>query len=350
MASIFYQKKPLIGLDISKTNAHAVLMGQNKFTVHGYSSIDLDPEKDIDGSDDNQDYLAKQLTSMFSNEKVGRLNSNRVALGIPTDRAFVRTFELPVSSESSLKETVRLEVEQYIPMPVEALYIDHEIIERDKKNLTVVLCAVPRTLIDNLISATEKANLEVIMIEPRINAVARLLKQAEEGALPTIIVDIGPANTDIAILDSAVRLTGGLNIGGNTLTLDLARKLELSLEASHQLKVTNGLNPGPRQAKIQSSVRPSLMRVVNEVQRIMRYYTDRFTSKAKIEQVIIVGSGSNMPGIGEFFTNELIMPARVASPWQSLNFDDVKQPAKPLRAKFVASAGLAMINQEDIWK
>ena len=82
----------------------------------------------------------------------------------------------------------------------------------------------------------------------------------------------------------------------------------------------------------------------------MRYYTDRFPSKAKIEQVIIVGSGSNMPGIGEFFTNELIMPARVASPWQSLNFDNVKQPAKPLRAKFVASAGLAMINQEEIWK
>lgn len=30
---------------------------------------------------------------------------------------------------------------------------------------------------------------------------------------------------------------------------------------------------------------------------------------------------SNMPGIGDFFTNELIMPARVANPWQQLNFE-----------------------------
>lgn len=349
MSSIFYQNKPLVGLDISKTSAHAMLIDSGKMLVHGYSSVDLDPEKGIEENKDNVKYLAKSLRKLFGDEIIGKISSNRVTLGIPTDRAFVRTFDLPVANASSLKDAVKIEVEQYIPMPVESLYIDHQIIEKDKKNMTVVLCAVPRSLIDNIIIATEKAGLEVILIEPRINAVARLLKRTDEGKLPTIIVDIGPANTDIAILDSAVRLTGGLNIGGNTLTLDLARKLDLSLESAHQLKVTSGLNPGPRQEKAMTALRPNLMKIVNEIQRIMRYYTDRFSDKSKIEQVLIVGSGSNMPGIGEFFTNELIMPARVASPWQSIDFGGVKQPAKPLRPKFMASAGLAIVDPEEVW-
>lgn len=349
MSSIFYQKKPLIGLDVSKTSAHAMLIDSGKMLVRGYNSVDLDPEKGLEEGNDNVEYLAKHLRKLFGDEKIGRLNSSRVALGIPTDRAFVRTFDLPVANSSNLRDAVKLEVEQYVPMPIEALYIDHQIVEKDKKNMTVVLCAVPRSLIDNMVLATEKANLEVILIEPRINAVARLLKQTDEGKLPTIIVDIGPANTDIAILDSAVRLTGGLNIGGNTLTLDLARKLDLSLEAAHQLKITNGLNPGPRQAKAMAALRPSLLKIVGEIQRIMRYYTGRFSDKAKVEQVLIVGNGSNMPGIGEFFTNELIMPARVASPWQSIDFGGVKQPAKPLRPKFMASAGLAVIDSEEVW-
>lgn len=38
----------------------------------------------------------------------------------------------------------------------------------------------------------------------------------------------------------------------------------------------------------------------------------------KVEQLIIVGGGINISsGIGEFFTNNLVIPARVASPWQS---------------------------------
>ena len=64
------------------------------------------------------------------------------------------------------------------------------------------------------------------MIEPGINSVARVLESTEEGHLPTLIVDIGPASTDIAVLDNrAIRVSGGLGIGGNTFTLEIAKKL-----------------------------------------------------------------------------------------------------------------------------
>src|SRR5690606_3615861 len=112
--------------------------------------------------------------------------------------------------------------------------------------------------------------------------------------------------------DGAIRVTGGVGIGGNTFTLDIAKKLDIALENAHQLKVLSGLNSGPRQAKITSSLKPSLQRILTEVRKVIRYHNERIDDSLKIEQVLIVGGGSNVPGIGDYFTNELVMPARVA--------------------------------------
>ena len=81
----------------------------------------------------------------------------------------------------------------------------------------------------------------------------------------------------------------------------------------------------------------------------MRYYEERIKGM-KVEQLIIVGGGSNIPGIGEFFTNNLVIPARVASPWQSLNFGKLPQPAKQLKPRYITVAGIASLTKEEIFK
>lgn len=232
-----------------------------------------------------------------------------------------------------------------------SLYVDYEIIERTKDALTVVMAAVPKNLIDSCIAATTSAGLQPVMIEPGINAVARVLEATEEGHLPTLIIDIGPAGTDIAVLDGgAIRVTGGIGIGGNTFTLDIAKKLGVTLENAHQLKVLNGLSAGPRQAKITSALQPSLQRIITEVRKVIRYYNERLVTDHKLEQVLVVGGGSNMPGIGDYFTNELVMAARVASPWQRLDFGKLAQPNKQFRPRYITVAGLASIPPGSVLK
>jgi type IV pilus assembly protein PilM len=282
---------------------------------------------------------------------VGTLPSTHTVVGIPTNRSFSRTFRIPAKAEKTLSDAVEIEVDQYIPIPSAALYIDYEIIERTKEQLTIIMSAVPKILIDNVLEATSHAGLEPVMVEPGVNAVARVLQTTEEGHLPTLIVDIGPASTDIAILDGgAIRISGGLGIGGNTFTLDIAQKLNVTLENAHQLKVLNGLNAGPRQAKLSQALHPSLQRISTEVRKVMRYYTERVEGGSKIEQVLVVGSGSNVPGIGDYFTNELVMAARVASPWQRLDFGTLPQPHKQFRPRYITVAGLASVRTGDVWK
>lgn len=351
MAKLFYHDKPIIGVDIGQTGIKVMAVDPKKWQVLGYGSIDLDPAKVQKSLDEDDGYLSENIRSLLGDKLIGQLPSNHTVIGVPTSRTFSRTFTVPVKAENTLADAVEIEADQYIPIPTGSLYIDYQVIERTKEELTVIMSAVPRVLVDSCVAATRAAGLEPLMVEPGINAVARVLEATEKGHLPTVIIDIGPASTDIAVLDGgAIRVSGGIGIGGNTFTLDIAKKLGVALENAHQLKVLNGLSAGPRQAKLTAALSPSLQRILTEVRKVIRYYNERLVGERKLEQVLIVGGGSNVPGLGDYFTNELIMAARIASPWQMLNFGKLPQPSKQFRPRYITVTGLASVEQQEIWK
>jgi type IV pilus assembly protein PilM len=352
MSKLFYKDTPIVGLDISSTGIKAMSVDPKQWLVNGYGSIDLEPGRVKDALEKEGDtYLTDNIKQLFSEKVIGSLSSKRVAVSVPTARSYCRTFTLPVSTEKNLHDAVILEAEQYIPIPSSTLYIDYQVIERNKKEITVLMCAVAKVIIDNLVASVAAAGLQPVLVEPSISAVGRVLTSTEQGDLPTVIVDIGPTTTDIAILDrGTIRVTGGIAIGGNTFTLDIAKKLNVALENAHQLKVLNGLSAGPRQQKLRGALEPSLERIVVEVKKVMRYYDERISDTRKLEQLLIVGSGSNIPGIGEYFTDKLVMPARVASPWQKLDFGKLQEPPKQFRSRYIGVAGLASVTPGGIWK
>ncbi len=351
MAKLFYTDKPIIGLDISSTGIKVMAIDVKRWLVLGYGALELEPAKIKESLEGDSSYLADNIQLLLKEKVIGTLPSNHVAISIPTTRSYSRTFNLPLKVEKKLKDAIDLEVDQYIPIPASTLYIDYEVIERNKKEITVLMSAVARTIVDKCVAAAESAGLVVCMVEPGMSSVSRLLASTEDGQLPSVIVDVGPASTDIAVLDSGnVRVTGGLTVGGNTLTLDIAKKLGVTIENAHQLKVLNGLSAGPRQEKIKNAIEPSLKQILVETRKVMRYYNERINDDRKLEQLLVVGSGSNMPGIGEYFTNELIIPARVASPWQKLDFGKLPEPARQFRPRYITVAGLAITPPRGIWE
>lgn len=321
-----------------------------KWLVIAYGTIDLEPAKVTESLDGDSTYLEDNLKTLLNEHLVGRLPSNHAVISIPASRSYTRAFSLPVEATKNISDAIDLEIEQYIPVPASSLYVDYEIIDRDKENITVSMSAAPRVLIDKLTKAAENAGLRVCAVEPSTSSVARILQHTEEGHLPTVIVDIGPASTDIAVLDKTIKVTGSVGMGGNTFTLDIAKKLSIPLEKAHQLKVLSGLTAGPRQQKLRSALSPSLEAILDETRKVIRYYNERLDGNNHLEQVLVVGGGSNIPGIGEFFTDSLVMPARVASPWQRLNFGKLPEPAKQFRPRYITVAGLSFVLPEEVRK
>lgn len=349
MSNFFYKDKPIIGLDISLTSLKLMAVDTRRWNVIGYASVDVDPNELQKSLVGNGAYLKEMLLELRKNV-TGHLPSNHVVIGIPTIKTYARSIELPADIKGVLQDAVELEAEQYIPVPVSQLYIDYEITGKTEKAISVMMCAAPQKLIDICVDAVSQAGFQVTMIEPGMNAAARLLKVTESGDLPSVIVDIGAATTDVAILDGTIRVTGGVPVGGNTFTIDIAKTLKVPLETAHQLKVLNGLNIGPRQVKIRAALDPNLKRISDEIKKIIRYYNERLTEGKRIEQVLVVGGGSNVPGIGDYFTDNIVIAARVASPWQGLHFDKLQPPARQFLPRYITVAGLASVNSKDIWK
>ncbi len=347
---LFHKDKPIIGIDISHTGIKVMFADPKKLTVHGYGSIEIDPKELQNCLQKNDTYLEDKIKELFKNNIIGKVPLTDAVVGIPTSRTFSRTFSIPLKNESDIENAVELEADQYIPVPTSSLYLDYEVIKKTDKSAVVLMSAVQKNIVDNVVQSLKNSDINPIAIIPSINAVAKILKQTEEGHLPTVIVDISQTSTDIAILDGSIRVTGSVGIGGNNFTVDIAKKLDTSLENAHQLKVSQGLSAGPRQQKIMRALNPSLSRITDETKKVMRYYSERLNGEQKLEQIIIVGGGSNIPGIGEFFTNDIIMPARVASPWAELDFGKLKAPEKQFRARYIAATGLALTTSEEIWK
>lgn len=350
MGKVFFQDKPIVGIDISSTSIKMMSIDTNQWKVVGYGSVDLDPAEATKSMVGDTSYLTQNIGRLLNEKRIGKIPSNHTVLSIPTEKTYTRTFSLPSKNAKNIKDAILVEIEQYIPVPMSQLYTDHQIVERTKDTISIQLCAVPKSIVDNCVKAATSAGLEVIMVEPGINAIARLLTYTEDGSLPTVIVDVGPATTDIAILDGSIRVSGSAGVGGNTFTLDIAKELHIPLENAHQLKVQHGLNVSPRQAKLTSALEPSLRQITSEIRKVTRYYTERLAIEKKLEQVIIVGAGSNIPGLGEYFTNALLMPARVASPWQILNFSNLEEPPKQFKPRYITVAGLASIKPYEVFE
>ncbi len=352
MVKLFYKDKPVIGLDISQAGVKLMAVDTNRMTVMGYASMDLPPSKLQTAFESAENpFLTDSITSLLDQHLIGNLPSNHTVIALPTARTFSRTFTLPIDQEQNIKGAVDVEVNQYIPVPSASLYVDYEVIDRNDKEFTIVMAAIPKNLVNNCVAAATNAGLRPVMVEPGINAVARILQSTENGELSTLILDIGQTSTDIAILDKGtVRISGSAPVGGHAFTIAIAEKLKVTPENAHQLKILNGLNAGQRRSKIEMAMKPHLQQIISEANKVMRYYSERMGQEKKIEQILIVGSGSDVPGIGEYFTNAFVMPARTANPWQDLKFHNLPQPNRQFRPRYITVAGLAVTPMEAVRK
>lgn len=349
MSRLFFKDKPIVGLDISQTSAKIMAVQKNRRLVLGYGSIDLDYDK-MQNVHDMSEHLLVKLKDLLDNHIVGRLPSNHVILSVPTARTFTRSITVPRSAEDDLVGAIQIEAEQYIPVSLSELYIDYEIIETTKESIEVLMSAVPKLQIDALVEVCKGVGLRPTLVEPGINSIARLIQVAEEGQLPTVVLDIGADSTDIAVLDKTIRVTGGVNIGGHAMTQAIMKELSVTQEAAHMLRTHNGLSKGPRQEGIRRAMKPLLQQIIGETKKVTRYYNERLGKETRLEQLIIVGGGSNIPGLGEYFTENMMIAARSASPWHILSFGKLVQPSRQMRPRFAAVVGLALVDEKEVWK
>lgn len=347
----FYQDKPVFGLDIGFSSVKVMQIDWNgkRQVVTGYGVTSFDPRAIKDSVIVDPELIAKVMKELFNQNLIGEITTRRVTASIPASRTYNRTMTFPKLNKKDLLDALRLEAEQYIPVPIDDLYIDYNIIEANDKETEVLAVAAPKKVVDSYIDLCKIAGLEPIGMETSIGAAGRLFVQAEQSDIPTILIDFGSISSDITIYDGGLVVTGTVPGGGDNFTDLIAKKLKVTKQEAHIIKTKYGLGLSKKQKEITEAMNPILDQLVKEIRRMIRYYEERSTTKKKISQVVTMGGGANMPGLSEHLTNILRLPSRMCDPWQHLDFSGLQPPNTVEKSMYVTVAGLALLNPKEVF-
>lgn len=348
----FYRDQPLFGLDIGSTSLKVMQLSaeKNKTTrVVGFGVSTYYPSNcTVEGVIANKKILGEALYDLLQNRMIGSITTKRVACTVPSSHTFSRPMKLPIMDDDELAEAVRLEVEQYVPVPIANLYLDWEISRRNDKEIELLTVAIPRKIIDSYIDFLKTMGLEPVTLEPTMNALARLFNAADPSRdMPSILIDFGSVATDLAVFDQSLFVNSTITAGSDALVTAISEKLGISIAEARNLKNSQGISQ--KQSKILDTATPTLENLVREIQKIIRYYHERSTTTHRaISQIVLTGGGSTMPGLGPYVSKALNMPARKFDPWASLNFGNLAMPDELDRPLYLTVAGEAILNPKEV--
>lgn len=350
----FYTDKPLFGLDIGRSSLKVMQLEHTagKPEIVGYGTADFDLSALDGGVIVKPEIISSALHDLFENHLIGEINTRRVAFTLPGYRNFTRSIQLPRLGDEELREAVQLEVEQYVPIPLGELYLDYVITSQVDDNSEVFAVAAPKKIVDSHLMLANALGLEPVLIEPTMTAGARLFARDKHSNIPSIIIDFGSLTATISIFDKTIIATSTVPAGGLVFTEAIRNTLGVSQEEAGSIKTRFGLDVSKYQKKIEEALEPSLVKVVTEVRRMLRYYEEHYTSNSKggVGQVVTLGGGANMPGLSDYLTNALKVPVRTQGhPWASFAYGHLAVPEEADRLMYATVAGLALVNPKEVF-
>lgn len=351
-SSHFYTDQPLFGLDIGRNSLKVMQLEaiSKQPKIVGYGTIGFDMRAIDNGIIVKPEVIASAMLDLFKNKLHGQIDTRRVAMALPAYRTFARSIQLPKLGPEELNEAVQLEVEQYVPVPLQELYLDYTTTSQTADHSEIFVVAVPQKIVDSYLSFAAKLGLEPILIEPTVTAVARFFARDKNSNMRSVIIDFGSLTATISIFDKTVIATSAVSAGGMVFTEAIRNKLGVDQTQAGSIKTQYGLDVSKYQKQVTEALEPSLGKVVTEIRRMLRYYEEHYASKLGIDQIVTLGGGANMPGLSDYLTNALKVPVRTHQhPWAVFEHEHLELPTEADRLMYATVAGLSLLNPKEVF-
>jgi type IV pilus assembly protein PilM len=347
----FYKDKPLFGFDVGHSSLKVMQLdasGKQPYLI-GYGSVNFDPAAINDGVIHDYESVARSALELFQHHLVGDVTTNRVIITIPTYRTFSRSLTLPKLTSKELREAVYLETEQYLPLPLEDMYLNYDVVGENKDGLELFAIAVPKKIVDSQLELMRVLGLEVVGVEATIGATGRLFSLDPQSDIPSVLIDFGSLSADITIFDKKMVVTGTVPGGGEVFSEYIEKALGVTAAEAKLIKIKYGLGKSKRQKEITAALEPVLGQLVKEIKRMIRYYDQHIDGEHAINQVVTFGGGANMPGLTDYLTDNLRLAVRASDPWEYCNYHGLKAPARADKSMFATAMGLGLTKPEELF-
>ena len=307
-----------VGIDIgTRTITMAeVKHGRGSPTITNFGGVELPPNAVSEGEVLDPAAVSASLKELISSVKLG---SKKVWLGVSNQRVVVRQVDLPWMEDKELRASLRYQVQEYIPIPVEEAELDVHVVEEftsetGERMQRLLLVAGHRDMVTAHVQAAIDAGLKPIGVDLNPFSVLRAmggdfpLAQGSE-----VLVDVGASVTNIMVHESGpptfVRI---LVMGGDDITQALASGLSISHEEAEALKRQTVV--GRVDDVASRIVTEQAEKFVDEIRSSLDYYQAQ-TGSTRLSGVKLTGGGAILGGLDERMATALRLPVEIGNPF-----------------------------------
>lgn len=304
-------KKSVVGIDLGGSAIRAAEVqdpGTSKATVIRYGEIDLPEGAVLDGDVLEVNTVADALRRLWSS---AGFKTKNVVLGVGNHKVLAREFTVSKLPLNRIRESLRFEVQDLLPVPVDDALLDFYPVSEDSGPngpiLHGLLIAAVKEPVEAKVSAARLAGLNPVGVDIVPFALSRVLLTGESAAGTIALVDVGEMTTIVVVArDGVPTFVRIIASGGSDITRALADRLDLDPDEAERLKRMVGLVASPKAPEgLSTTAYEAVLEIVfsvtsellSNLRNTLAFYANN--REQPIDSILLTGGAGRMPGFAD---------------------------------------------------
>lgn len=348
----FFEKKHILGVDLGTSSIKVVELKVEKDGIRlvNFGIANVEESTSFEGEAVSRETKRLQYLSALL-ERI-QPHTKEINVSISGSSGLISVIELPKMRQEELAEAVQFEAHKYVPIDLNDVAISWDVLGEGVKSETpqkseplqeILLVAALKKDIQKTVTTVERTGFSIGAMELEIFSLARSLVGDTPGT--HLIIDIGYHSSNLVLVsDGNVYASRGVDVGGGDITKTIMDGMNIAYDRAESLKKERDFF---HQNEIPLSFL-AIENVLNEARRIRSVFEQRRSGNT-IDSLILSGGSSLFPGLEQYCSEQLGIPANIGDPWKRVRYDE-KQIASEARREagaFLAVAiGLALHSLE----
>ncbi len=322
----------VVGLDIGATSIKMIRLEASlfRFEFVDFSEHPLPVNVDLPW----EQLVTNVLQVLFSDRG---MKADRVIASLPGRNVSAHILTLPFSDRKKIDQTLPFEVEGLIPLPLESVLLDYEVLEKTPQGAKVLVLFTEKSVLEAHLDLLKEGGIDPNVILPSSVALANLWKEISLSEQePFAIVDFGESETSLCVVnETGLRYGRAWAQGSGALTRAIREGLQLSTTLAREKKereATLHPSPTPGGDSEQEWIATMLVKALNPVVVGIRQSLLSVSKSMDltVRKVYLCGKGSGLKGLDRLLSDELqieVRPIFLRGPVGSLLEAEGQDPA-----------------------
>lgn len=325
MLGLLKQKtNALLGIEIGSRSVKLLELSQEdtQYKVEAYAIEPLAPGLVVDTTINNIDAVGDVIKKLVSKSKTSVRNA---AVAVSGAGVITRVIDMDASlSDEDMENQIMIEVDQYIPFPIDEVAIDFEVqgmLEHNPGSAEVLIAACRREHVEMHEAVLNLAGLTARVVDIEAYATERAFTETIQpqlklsGTNPMVaLMNIG---TELNVLQNGQSIyTREQTLGDAQLIEEIRRRYDMTAEEAELARRTNSLpeDYGPE------VLEPFKKEVTQQILRSIQFFSS--SSHNDVDCIVLAGSVASTAGLDRLVEKTVGAPCVVANPFADMAIAD----------------------------